>query len=110
VSYTGEIIYHKIIEIDVKKLNKPETYILGDAYPNPFNPKTIISWQIPTASHVELTIFNILGEKVSTLVSEKQPEGYFEYEWNAGRFSSGIYYYVLKAGNFFDSKKMILLK
>jgi hypothetical protein len=109
VSYAGEIVYHKILEIEVEELNKPESYILGDAYPNPFNPSTIISWQLPVDSYVEISIYNILGEKVTTLVSEKMSEGYYQQEWDASDYSSGIYYYRITADNFHAVKKVILL-
>jgi hypothetical protein len=110
VSYAGEIIYHNIIEIEVENLYVPKTYKLGKAYPNPFNPSTVISWQLPVTSYVKISIFNILGENVATIVSEKMSEGHYQQEWIADNFPSGVYYYVLQAGNFRDSKKMILIK
>jgi flagellar hook assembly protein FlgD len=60
--------------------------------------------------HVDLSIYNILGQKVCTLVSEKQKAGYYEFEWDASGFASGVYYYYLKAGKFQDVKKMVMLK
>ena len=110
VSYAGEIIYHNIIDIEVKNLYVPRTFKLGNAYPNPFNPRTVISWQIPVSSHVKISIFNILGENIATLVSGKMSAGHYQQEWVAANYPSGVYYYVIKAGIFTDSKKMILLK
>ncbi len=88
----------------------PETYSLYQNYPNPFNPSTSISFSIPEETFVRLEIFNSIGEKVSTLVSENLIAGNYKYEWNANQFSTGIYFYKITAGNFTETKKMILLK
>jgi hypothetical protein len=95
---------------DVEEMSIPKTYTLYQNSPNPFNPSTVISYQLSVISEVELDIYNILGEKVTTLVSEKQEAGYHVIKWNASGLTSGIYYYRIKAGNFQDVKKMILLK
>ena len=78
--------------------------------PNPFNPNTVISYQIPFTSHVELIIYNLLGQKIATLVSEKQQAGLYQVEWDASMYSSGTYVYILKTEKFHEAKKMILLK
>ena len=88
----------------------PNNFKLYQNYPNPFNPNTVISWQLPVSSNVELSIYNLLGQKVTTLVSEWLPVGYHEVEFNGQNLSSGIYLYKIEAGNFQDVKKMILLK
>jgi parallel beta-helix repeat protein len=88
----------------------PTVYALGRNYPNPFNPGTTIKYQLPTISDVELSVYNLLGQKVVDLVLKKQEAGYHQVEWDASQFSSGIYYYRLTAGKFQDVKKMILLK
>jgi hypothetical protein len=85
-------------------------YSLHQNYPNPFNPVTMINYQLPMTNDVELSIFNVLGQKVATLVSEKQNAGYHQVEWDASRFSSGIYYYKIQAGEFVDVRKMILIR
>ena len=77
--------------------------------------KTVISYQLPVFSNVDLQIYNILGQKVVTLVSEKQPEGTYKLEWNGRnshgqQVSSGIYFYRLRADKFHQTKKMILLQ
>lgn len=80
-------------------------------YPNPFNPVTSIEYQLPQISQVDLSIFNILGQKVATLVSEKQLAGSYKVEWDAGGFASGIYFYRLETDKgFVQSRKLILLK
>ena len=88
----------------------PTIYALDQNYPNPFNPITMINYQLPMTSNVELSIYNLLGQKVATLISEKQKAGNHQVEWNASGFASGIYYYRIKSGEFQDVKKMILIK
>lgn len=93
----------------------PLSFSLNQNYPNPFNPKTVISYQVEAHGHspvhVELSIYNLLGQKVATLVSEKQPTGNYKVEWDASGFGSGIYYYrLLTDKDFASTKKLILLK
>jgi len=86
------------------------TYTLDQNYPNPFNPSTVISWHLAVSSHVNLAIFNVLGKKVATLVSEKQAEGNHHVEWDASGLASGVYFYKIQAGSFNQTKKLILIK
>ncbi|MFZ0390338.1 MAG: choice-of-anchor D domain-containing protein [Calditrichia bacterium] len=93
----------------------PLTFEVLQNYPNPFNPKTIIKYAIPTDEKVELSIFNSLGQKISTLVNNNQQAGYYTVTWDATnqhgiKVGSGIYFYVVKAGKHKSIKKMILLK
>ena len=88
----------------------PKVYALHQNYPNPFNPSTTISYQLPMISDVNLTIYNILGQKVITLVDKRQPAGSYEVKWDASQFSSGVYLYSLRAGDYRDMKKLVLLK
>ncbi len=95
----------------------PTVFTLNQNYPNPFNPVTTINYQLPARSaggpitnYVEIVIYNNLGHNVATLVSEKQPAGIYQVEWNAGGFASGLYFYRLNAGNFFKTCRMLLLK
>ena len=84
---------------------------LHQNYPNPFNPSTVISWQLATGSSVNLSIYNLLGQKVCTLVSEKQKAGNHNVKWNAGDFPSGIYFYKLETDiGFSQTKKLMLIK
>ena len=105
-------VYVDTISTSSKELeiNIPKVFALSQNYPNPFNPKTVISWQLPVGSEVDLSIFNILGQKVATLVSRKQKAGFYEVEWDAGGFASGVYYYRLQAGEYVATKKLVLLK
>ncbi len=95
----------------------PLNYTLGQAYPNPFNPSTIIKYQLPSDSRVTLKIYDLLGQVVSTLVSQTEQAGYKQVEWNASNFPSGIYFYRLEAAGianpskmFTQVRKMILLR
>jgi len=83
---------------------------LAQNYPNPFNPKTTIKYELQITNDVELSVYNILGQRVFTLVSEKQNAGHHQVQWDADGFSSGIYYYKLNSGEFQQVKKMMLLK
>jgi murein DD-endopeptidase MepM/ murein hydrolase activator NlpD len=88
----------------------PEKLALYENYPNPFNPRTIIQFSIPEELDVSLKIYNILGEEVSTLVSERLSANSYSYEWDASNFASGVYIYRFQAGNYVKTKKMILMK
>ncbi|MGB5531335.1 MAG: T9SS type A sorting domain-containing protein, partial [Ignavibacteriaceae bacterium] len=85
-------------------------YALHQSYPNPFNPSTIISWQSPVGSWQTLKVYDVLGNEVTILVDEYKPAGKYEVEFNATYLPSGVYFYQLKAGDFVETKKMLLLK
>jgi hypothetical protein len=97
-------------KIDVDRDILPESASLSQNYPNPFNPKTIINYELRMTTDTELSIHNILGENVATLVSERKEAGRHQIEWDASDFASGVYFYRLKAGKFSDIKKMVLIK
>jgi len=88
----------------------PNEFILEQNYPNPFNPSTKISWQSPTGSWQTLKIYDVLGNKVATLVDEYKPAGNYQIEWDAKNYASGVYFYRLNAGPYVETKKLILLK
>jgi hypothetical protein len=93
----------------------PTEYALEQNYPNPFNPSTQIGFALPTDSEVELSVFNILGQKVTTLALGRLPAGNHTTTWqgtdaNGGAVASGIYFYRITANNFVETKKMMLLK
>jgi hypothetical protein len=96
------------IEDDLTR--KPENYKLFPNYPNPFNPKTIVKYELPNTNDVEVNIYNLRGQKVVNLISEKQNAGYHQVEWDAREHSSGIYFLILEAGNYRASQKMLLVK
>lgn len=98
--------------IGIQKINTsiPNDYSLFQNYPNPFNPKTNIRFDLPKSGIVKLIVYDILGKEVSSLVNEKLQPGKYEVNFDASDLSSGIYIYTLKAGDFADTKKMILIK
>jgi len=96
--------------LQVEKASVPDQIRLFQNYPNPFNPLTVIRWQLANASQVELSIYNLLGEKVTILVSKPMQAGEHSYTFDASGLSSGVYYYQLTAGTFREARKMILLQ
>ena len=88
----------------------PSKYILHQNHPNPFNPTTTIEFSLPYTEFVTLKIYNILGEDVATLISERLSSGKYKYEWDASNLASGLYLYKIQAGDFVDIKKMVLMK
>jgi hypothetical protein len=101
--------------VPVTVLNVPARYGLSQNYPNPFNPSTAIDYSLPAASVVELTVFNELGQRVATLVEGPQSAGPHTASWNGcddagATVASGVYLYRLTAGEFIQSRKMLLLK
>jgi len=99
----------QVTKISPKRI-QPVQFYLAQNYPNPFNPTTTIKFSLPRTEFVTLKIYNILGEEVATVVSEKLLAGKYKYKWDAGILASGIYLYQLKAGDFTQTHKMILLK
>lgn len=85
-------------------------FYLAQNYPNPFNPSTIINYSLPVSIHISISVYDLFGRKVQTLVDEIKKAGKYSIEWNATGFAAGIYYYELNTGNFRKIKKMILLK
>jgi hypothetical protein len=88
----------------------PTEFSLSQNYPNPFNPATTIRYALPSSANVKLSVFDLLGREIATLVNEEQSAGWKEVEWNASSLSSGIYFYKLEAGGFAEVKKLMLLK
>ncbi|NIW44144.1 MAG: DUF5110 domain-containing protein, partial [Gammaproteobacteria bacterium] len=88
----------------------PTGFVLRQNYPNPFNPSTTIEFELPRAAQVSLVVYNILGEEVETMVSERLNSGIHRYTWEATDFPSGLYIYRLKAGKSVQSRKMVLLR
>ena len=107
VDFNGAYKYSKVVEVNYGIPNK---FNLAQNYPNPFNPSTSIKFELPEASFVNLTIYNLLGAEVETLVNEKLEPGTYTKNFNAINLTSGIYFYRLTAGNMVVTKKMSLLK
>lgn len=132
----GETLYYRIVAFDfngnrgefsdevsllitavggTETTSIPKEFSLYQNYPNPFNPDTRISYDLPKTTSVSLKIYNLMGQEVVTLVDEEQPAGSYTVRWNATnnfgiRVASGVYLYLLKAGDFVQSKRMTLLK
>ena len=101
--------------MNVRPGGLPATFALAQNYPNPFNPITKIQFDIPERTHVNLTVFNVLGQKVTTLDDEELAPQSYEAEWNGlsdggNKVASGIYFYRLTAGDNVQTKKMMMLK
>jgi hypothetical protein len=85
-------------------------FYLEQNYPNPFNPSTIISFAVPKTSNVKLTVYDILGNEISVLIDEELSPGRYSADFDAVNVSSGVYFYRISAGDFIETKKMILLR
>lgn len=107
IDFDGSFNYSNTIEVEI---NYPDDYILFQNYPNPFNPVTVISFQIPTKSYVSLKIYDLLGNEITTLVDEEKNSGVYSVNFDAPKYASGIYFYEFKAGDFRETKTMLLLK
>jgi len=111
------IIAHFIIynAVDEEKQVIPDKFALQQNFPNPFNPETLIRYQLAKVSNVKITIFNLQGQLIFSLVDEIQPAGYHKTRWlaidNSGnKVPSGVYLYRMETDHYFDVKKMILMK
>jgi len=96
--------------VDVKQQNNISKFELLQNYPNPFNPTTTIEYYIPDKSFVRINVFNVLGEEVVTLVSKIQETGKYSITFDATHLPSGVYFYKIKAGNYTDVKKLLLIR
>ena len=97
-------------EVSGDMSNIVKGYSLSQNYPNPFNPSTTIIYQLPAQIHVTLKVFDVLGREIATLVNSVEQPGYKSVNFNANNFASGVYYYRLQAGNFIETKKLVLLR
>ena len=107
IDLNGSSSYSKEVEVEV---TAPKEFSLDQNYPNPFNPTTLIQYSIPAEQHVKLNVYNLLGEKVMTLVDGMQKSGQHEVSFNASNLASGVYVYKLEAGTQSSIKKMVLMK
>ena len=117
-TFNGEedVYYSRINQTPVSVSNGqkgnqlPENFSLSQNYPNPFNPSTTIKYQLPQAEFVSLKVFDVLGDEIATLVKEEKSSGSYDVEFKAENLPSGTYFYKLQAGNFVETKKMVLIK
>lgn len=99
-----------IVSVEQVTANIPESFALKQNYPNPFNPSTTIEFALQQAEHVTLSIYNLLGHKVATLLNERLNPGTYKTVFDAGNLTSGVYFYTLQAGHFKSTKKLVLTK
>ena len=99
-----------VVGVDEPQEGIPQVYQLAQNYPNPFNPSTVIEYALPEDSRVRLEVYNILGQRVATLVDETQSAGYYSERFDATGLASGLYFYHLQSGDFVGTKKLLLLK
>lgn len=88
----------------------PLTFVLEQNYPNPFNPQTKIHFELPKTAFTNLIIYDILGRELAIILNEELKPGTYEADWDGSNFSSGVYFYRLEAGDFTETKKMVLMK
>lgn len=101
---------HSVTGISNNNTGVPSGYRLGQNYPNPFNPVTIISFGLPVSSHVKIAVYDMLGREVSLLANSKFEAGNYTIDYNASGLPSGVYFYSLIAGEFSETKKMMIIK
>ncbi len=102
--------YYPLTSVEGTASPLPQAVDLSQNYPNPFNPTTLIRYAIPAAGHVTLTVYDVLGREVQSLVNEMKQPGRYEVTFNASNFASGVYIYRLQAGSFLTSKKLLLVR
>jgi hypothetical protein len=98
------------VEDDVAAGQIPAQFSLEQNYPNPFNPSTVIAYAVPRTSRVTISVFDLLGREVESLVDEVKGPGHYNVTWNAGRVASGAYYYRLTAGDWIQTRRMMVVK
>ena len=106
IDLDGKYSYSQILTVNLT----PNHFELSQNYPNPFNPVTVISYQLSAVSDVRLVVFDLLGREVERLVNEKKDAGNYSVNFSGSHLPSGVYFYKLSAGNFYEIKKMMLVK
>ena len=109
-AYVNGIVFSNITDVKIYDKSVVKEYSLSQNYPNPFNPETNINYSLPKSGYVTIKIYDIAGIEIQTLVSEEKSSGSHSLQFNAKNFSSGIYFYQIRANGFTQTKKMILLK
>jgi hypothetical protein len=104
---TGSFVYSPEVEVNIAA---PDKFSLTQNFPNPFNPETVISFQLPSEGMVTLKVYDVLGKEVATLVNEKKLAGKYDVKFDGSKLASGVYFYRLSANNFNAVKKFVLMK
>ena len=106
IDYDGKFVYSDEIEIEIKTTK----YELYQNYPNPFNPVTNFKFEILNRRLVTLKVYDMLGNEITTIINKELDPGFYKFQWNAGNLASGVYLYRLHAGNYINTKKLLLIK
>ena len=101
VRFAGETLTESLL---------PEEFALFQNYPNPFNPETVIRYELPEATQVRIAIYNLPGQKLETLLHQRQEAGPHQVTWKAGDYAPGVYLFLIEAGDVRETMKMLLLK
>ena len=107
MDYDGSYEYSEVVEVEWRAFN---TYLLEQNYPNPFNPTTTIGFGIQEKTRVKIIVINSIGEEVTVILNKEMESGFHQVEFNGASLSSGVYFYQLRAGEFAETKKMLLLR
>jgi hypothetical protein len=110
IPFEDSILVSLTADVEDENNLLPSQFSLSQNYPNPFNPTTKISFTLPEDRFVNLSIYNLLGQKIQELINGHLSKGTHPITWNGAEFSSGVYFYQLKTKDFSQTKKMILLK
>jgi hypothetical protein len=110
IEKTMNLISSILVGLSDPEIYLPQALLLMQNHPNPFNPTTVINYQLPTNSFVTLKVYDVLGREVAMFVNEYKEAGYYEASFDAVSLSSGVYFYKLQAGNFVVTKKMLLAR
>ena len=103
-------VSYGLVRTQEETKNIPNAFNLSQNYPNPFNPSTTIRYSVPGLKPITLKVYDVLGNEIKTLVKSEKPSGTYEVKWNATGVPSGIYFYQIKAGDYIQTRKMVLLK
>jgi sugar lactone lactonase YvrE len=110
IFYENRVDFVEIYQTSTDNISLPDKHFTIANYPNPFNASTVIQYNLPSSSDVTIEIYDILGRKIETLVQGEQPAGNHQVTWDAGYQSSGIYFYRIQAGEYTETRKMVILK
>jgi photosystem II stability/assembly factor-like uncharacterized protein len=99
-----------VVEAEHDPVRIPDSFLLGQNFPNPFNPSTSIRYSLPSGQHVRIIVYTVLGQEVAVLADEDQTAGYKQVTFDASGFPSGVYLYRLQARTFVETKKMVLMR